>query len=131
MPRNTTGGNKAKRGKNTAPKEFITIAEHDEEQHYAKVQKTLGNRRFEVLSLKDNKIRLAHIRGKMRKREWIAQDDIVIIALRNFEDKKCDITHVYTTDEAHRLSKLNLIDPDNIGQQIEVQEECSFDFDQI
>ena len=131
MPRNITGGNKAKKGKNAAPKQFITIDEYDEEQHYAKVQKTLGNRRFEVLSLKDNKTRLAHIRGKMRRREWISQNDIVVIALREFEDNKCDITHVYTTDEAHRLSTLNLIKPDNIGQKIEDQEECPFDFDQI
>lgn len=129
MPRNTKGGNKAKRGKNTAPKEFITIAEHDEDQHYGKITKVLGSCRFQVLSLKDNKTRLGHIRGKLKKRAWTTIEDTVIIALRTFEDDKCDIIHVYDTDETQKLITSGAITKEDTEKIIE--DECAFTFDDI
>merc|ERR1719400_128448 len=34
--------------------------------------------------------RLCHIRGKMRKKVWVAQGDIVLIGLRDYQDGKAD-----------------------------------------
>lgn len=132
MPRNTKGGNKAKRGKNCAPKEFITIAEHDENQHYGKITKVLGSCRFEVLSLKDNKTRLGHIRGNLRKRAWMNNNDTVIIALRTFEDNKCDIIHVYSTDETQVLITSGEIPKEYTNKSPQGEDdECAFTFDDI
>merc|ERR1712061_43687 len=34
--------------------------------------------------------RLCHIRGKLRKKVWIAQSDIVLVGLRDYQDAKAD-----------------------------------------
>jgi translation initiation factor 1A len=44
----------------------------------------LGNGRLEAACF-DGKTRLCHIRGKMRKKVWVNQGDIVLIGLRDFE----------------------------------------------
>merc|ERR1711977_26234 len=36
----------------------------------------------------DGEKRLGHIRGKMRKKVWINQGDIVLLSLRDFQDGK-------------------------------------------
>lgn len=131
MPKNKFGGNRAKRGKNQLPKEFIK-KEASEDQQYAKVTKILGGLRFNVLCLGDNKTRIAHVRGKLRKRAWVNLDSIVIISLRDYQDDKCDIIHTYNEDETHRLIKLGEID-EKITDIVKNNqtEECSFTFDEI
>lgn len=47
----------------------------------------------------DGTKRLAHIRGKMRKKVWINQGDIVLLSLRDFQDDKADVIVKYTPDE--------------------------------
>ena len=71
-------------------------------QEYAQVLKMLGNGRLEAYCF-DGKKRLAHIRGKMRKRVWIGVGDIILVGLREFQDAKCDVLLKYTADEARNL----------------------------
>ena len=71
-------------------------------QEYAQVLKMLGNGRLEAYCF-DGKTRLAHIRGKMRKRVWIGVGDIILVGLREFQDAKCDVLLKYTADEARNL----------------------------
>jgi translation initiation factor 1A len=78
----------------------------------------LGNGRLEALCF-DGEKRLAHIRGKMRKKVcgtplagpndndpiypnqvWINQGDIILLSLREFQDGKADVIVKYTADEA-------------------------------
>lgn len=58
----------------------------------------LGNGRIEAKCF-DGVTRLAHIRGKMRKKVWIAQGDIILLSLRDFQDDKADVIVKYTPDE--------------------------------
>ena len=58
----------------------------------------LGNGRVEAQCFDGTK-RLAHIRGKMRKKVWINQGDIVLLSLRDFQDDKADVIVKYTPDE--------------------------------
>lgn len=51
----------------------------------------LGNGRLEAYCF-DGKKRLAHIRGKMRKRVWVNQGDIVLLGLREYQDDKGMVT---------------------------------------
>merc|ERR1719397_1395041 len=44
--------------------------------------------------------RLCHIRGKLRKKVWINQSDIVLIGLRDYQDAKADVILKYSADEA-------------------------------
>merc|ERR1712137_843358 len=71
-------------------------------QEYGRVQRMLGNGRCEV-SCFDGTKRLCHIRGKMRKKVWVNQGDIVLVSLRDFQDEKGDIITKYSADEARNL----------------------------
>jgi len=62
----------------------------------------LGNGRLEALCF-DGEKRLAHIRGKMRKKVWINQGDIILLSLRDYQDEKGDVIMKYTADEARSL----------------------------
>ncbi len=69
---------------------------------YAQVLKILGNGRLEAQCFDGTK-RLCHIRGKMRKKVWVGQGDIVLISLRDFQDGKADVILKYNADEARQL----------------------------
>merc|ERR1712126_794838 len=47
--------------------------------------------------------RLCHIRGKLRKKVWINQSDIVLIGLRDYQDAKADVILKYSADDARNL----------------------------
>ena len=97
---------------------------------YGQVLRMLGNGRCEVYCF-DGKNRLAHIRGKMRKKVWVSavsakaktlynrqvrsphpfihlstihtQGDIVLLGMRDYQEDKVDIIHKYNADEARNL----------------------------
>lgn len=62
----------------------------------------LGNGRLEALCFDGSK-RLAHIRGKLRKKVWINQGDIILLSLRDYQDEKGDVILKYSADEARSL----------------------------
>ena len=62
----------------------------------------LGNGRLEALCF-DGEKRLAHIRGKLRKKVWINQGDVILLSLRDYQDEKGDVILKYSTDEARSL----------------------------
>jgi len=62
----------------------------------------LGNGRLEAQCFDGTK-RLCHIRGKLRKKVWINQSDIILIGLRDYQDHKADVIMKYTADEARNL----------------------------
>ena len=105
----------------------------EEGQEYAQVTKMLGNGYVEAMCF-DGERRIAHIRGKMRKKVWITQGDIVLLSLREFQDNKADIILKYNADEARSLkaygelpetAKIN--ETDTFGA--EGDDECNFEFD--
>ena len=90
----------------------------------------LGNGRLEAMCF-DGVKRLCHIRGKLRKKVWINQSDIILVGLRdyqvrlNFElfsvlqqcfplqDAKADVILKYSADEARNLKSYGEF-PDSI-----------------
>lgn len=62
----------------------------------------LGNGRLEAMCFDGSK-RLAHIRGKLRKKVWINQGDIILLSLRDYQDEKGDVILKYSADEARSL----------------------------
>jgi translation initiation factor 1A len=81
---------------------------------YAQVIKMLGNGRLDAQCF-DGEKRLAHIRGKLRKKVWINQGDIILLSLRDFQDNKADVIMKYTADEARALQKAGEL-PENSKQ---------------
>jgi len=62
----------------------------------------LGNGRLEAMCF-DGVKRLGNIRGKLRKKVWIAQGDIILLSLREYQDDKGDVILKYSADEARAL----------------------------
>lgn len=104
----------------------------EEGQEYAQIVKMLGNGRVEAACF-DGVKRLAHIRGKLRKKVWMGQGDIILVSLRDFQDDLCDVVHKYNSDEARALksqgelpesAKIN--ETDTFGH--EEDEDVNFEF---
>jgi translation initiation factor 1A len=98
---------KKKKGKRQNVKKNVVKRQlefKEDGQEYAIVARTLGNGRFNVQCF-DGKPRLGIVRGKMRKKVWINQGDIILVGLRDFQDNKCDIMGKYTPDEARNLKE--------------------------
>jgi len=116
MTKNSLGGKKAKRSKNSnaglsAGKRPMMWAE--DQQLYGKVQKILGDMRCEVLC-GDGVVRICRIRGKMKGRVYIVAGDVVLICLREFEDGKADLIHKYNQGEIKNLKDTEEFNVDTI-----------------
>lgn len=135
MPKqNAKGGKKHKRGKGTEEGLKRELIFKEDGQEYGQVLKMLGNGRCEVICCDGTK-RLCIIRGKMRKKVWVLQGDIVLVSLREFQDEKGDIILKYTTEEARNLKlykelpesmKINETDLQGDGEDSE-EDEVEFD----
>lgn len=117
MP-NRTGGKNYKKSKQTGSvvKPFI---DRQEDQLYARILRNLGGRNM-LVYCNDNKIRLCHICGAMKKFTWLNSGDLVLISLRGFEKKpeagskeyeRGDIIAKYDSDHLGKLKKLPDINP--------------------
>ncbi|KAA6395931.1 MAG: putative Eukaryotic translation initiation factor 1A [Streblomastix strix] len=113
MPKNKgKGGKNRKKGKNEGDNEKRDLQFKDECQEYAQVIRLLGNGRLEANCF-DGKKRQCTIRGKLRKKIWIVQGDIILVSLRDFQDDKGDVIVKYTAEEARRLKQFNQL-PENV-----------------
>lgn len=115
MVKNTTGGNKHKRSKNSNFKSKRVIVYPDnKETLFAYITRTLGDCRFEVLC-SDSEVRNATVRGALYKNTFINAGDLVLIGLRTFETtkygekEKCDIIMKYQPDEMDEMKENRLL----------------------
>ncbi len=72
----------------------------------------LGASRIKIMCA-DGKSRMGRIPGKIRKRMWIREGDLVIIKPWEFQDDKGDILYRYTKTQASYLSRRKMI-PKNL-----------------
>ncbi len=85
MPKNKgKGGKNRRRGKNENEGLKRELVFREDGQEYAQVTKMLGNGRLEAMCF-DGVQRLCHIRGKLRKKVWINQSDIILVGLRDYQ----------------------------------------------
>jgi initiation factor 1A len=100
------GGKNRRRGKNENDNEKRELVFKEEGQEYAQVVKMLGNGRLEAQCF-DGARRLAHIRGKLRKKVWINQGDIILLSLRDYQDEKGDVIMKYSGKSAPSITSLD------------------------
>lgn len=110
MPRKRGGRHRRKR-KGFGTKRELMFRE--EGQEYAQCLKLLGSGRMRVYCF-DGKERLAKIRGKFRRRVWVNLGDVILVQKREFiqEDDKCDVIHVYYSDEVRKLKNMGELPKD-------------------
>ena len=110
MPKNTgPGGKKFKKIKHNLVSNTRQLELAEENQKYALVKKLLGNGRSSVIFINDNNVgveRLARIRGTLRKKkQWVKPGNFILISVREYEDEKVDIIHVYNDMEMNELKR--------------------------
>jgi len=66
------------------------------------VERMVGNDKL-VVNCTDGKTRLARIRGKFKKKVWIRNGDIVLVAPWDFQDDRADIVWRYNEGEVKWL----------------------------
>ena len=127
---------KKKAGKNTKSKNITdekrNLIEPDLScQVFGILTKTLGSRFFDVNCL-DGKQRRCKVRNKRLR---VKQDDVVIISLREFDDKNADIIYRYNSEEVRELQRVgSLPSGESLGIKLDendIEDECAFDFDDI
>ncbi|MEE9236415.1 MAG: translation initiation factor eIF-1A [Thermoplasmata archaeon] len=57
----------------------------------------------------DGKSRMTRIPGKLRRRMWIREGDLVIIKPWSFQDEKADVVYRYTKTQSTYLSRKGMI----------------------
>lgn len=73
------------------------------------VQQMLGTGRLRV-KCKDGHTRMCRIPGRMRKRVWVREGDVVIVSLGEVQsDTKGDIAYRYTQDQVRWLKRRNYL----------------------
>ncbi len=80
---------------------------------FAIAEQHMGAGRIKV-TCEDGKSRMGRIPGKIKKRKWIKNGDLLIIRPWEFQDEKADIIYRYTRTQIANLLRKNLI-PDNIN----------------
>ncbi|EQB68236.1 translation initiation factor eIF-1A [Cuniculiplasma divulgatum] len=71
---------------------------------YGIVEKLSGGSHLSVMC-EDGYTRTARIPGKMKKRMWIRENDLVIVKPWQFQTEKADIVYRYTQTQANYLSR--------------------------
>ena len=69
---------------------------------FAVVTDMLGDNRVKVRCM-DGEERIARIPGRMQKRIWIREDDIVLVDPWDWQDEKADVAWRYEKQEADQL----------------------------
>jgi translation initiation factor 1A len=57
----------------------------------------------------DGITRMGRIKGKIKKKVWIREGDILIVIPWNFQDEKCDIIYRYTGPQVEWLRRNNYL----------------------
>ena len=115
MGRNLIGGKNYKKTKHGSEKSAYQVKEDD--QLWGRIYRILGGKNT-LVYCNDNEIRLCHIRGSIRKDNWISVGDIVLISIRDFNEskekdkyEKGDILYKYDRDYHSKLRKEPNINP--------------------
>ena len=75
---------------------------------FAIADNILGGRRVRVVC-GDGQTRMARIPGKMRRRQWVREGDLIIVWPWDFQDSKADVKHRYTKTQAIYLSRKGVL----------------------
>lgn len=92
------------------PDEYVRVKlpNRKKREIFGVVDQALGGGHLKVFC-QDGKMRLGRIRGKLKKRMWMREGDLVIICPWDFQDDKCDVLYRYTRIQAQNLVRRNVV----------------------
>jgi translation initiation factor 1A len=100
---------------------------------FAIADQILGGRRVRAVC-EDGDSRLARIPGKMRRRQWVREGDLIVVQPWDFQDEKANVVMRYTKTQSLYLSRKGVL-PDivdlfgmseDISEVPETNEELEF-----
>ena len=100
---------------------------------FAIADQILGGRRVRAVC-EDGDSRLARIPGKMRRRQWVREGDLIVVQPWDFQDEKANVVMRYTKTQSLYLSRKGVL-PDivdlfgmseDISEVTETNEELEF-----
>lgn len=75
---------------------------------FAIADQNLGGRRVRSIC-EDGESRLARIPGKMRRRQWVREGDLIVIQPWEFQDEKANVCMRYTKTQSLYLSRKGVL----------------------
>ena len=95
-----------------SPGELKELILPEDGEQLGRVIKRFGSELMQVRCA-DGKVRIGRIRGKLKRRIWIRDNDVVLIAPWEFKtDERCDILWRYTLDQVEWFRSNNHIRAD-------------------
>ena len=91
---------------NQQPEEFtrVRLPQKSENEILGTVEGLLGANKLRVRCM-DGVVRLTRIPGKMKKRIWIREGDVIIIVPWSFQNEKADIIWKYSPPQVNWLER--------------------------
>ncbi len=86
----------------------LPIPKRDRGEIFGIAEQLLGASRIKVMCA-DGRSRLGRIPGKIKKRMWIREGDLLILRPWEFQDDKADIIFRYTRTQASSLKRKMLL----------------------
>lgn len=86
----------------------VRLPDKSNQEQFAIAELMMGANHIRV-RCSDGVTRLGRIKGKMKKRSWIREGDIIIIVPWSFQDDKCDIIYRYTPPQRDWLRRNNYL----------------------
>ncbi len=86
----------------------LPLPRRDRGEIYGVASQLLGAARIRVMC-EDNVSRMGRITGKMKKKMWIREGDLLVIRPWGFQEGKADILFRYSRTQSTYLSRRNLL----------------------
>jgi translation initiation factor 1A len=86
----------------------VRLPKKRNQEIFARAELMLGANHIRV-RCSDGVTRVGRIKGKIKKRLWIREGDLLIIVPWSFQDEKCDIVYRYIKPQVEWLQKHNYL----------------------
>jgi translation initiation factor 1A len=112
------------------------LVEKDDDHEYGLVSKILGGGNFSVkIENRETEV-IGRLCGKMKHRKnkrlnQVSEGSIVLLGIRDFQDNKMDIVHVFNDSEVRLLRKKGALNFEEGRTRAKETEEEEFVFDEI
>jgi translation initiation factor 1A len=77
-------------------------------EQFGIVDQAMGGGHLKIFC-QDGKMRMGRIKGKLQKRMWMREGDLVVLIPWEFQDEKADVTYRYTRIQAQNLARRGVI----------------------
>ena len=115
-------------GDSTDTKIRVKMPNKKVNEMFALASQILGGRRA-LSCVRTGKPGWRASRGKMRRRQWVREGDLIIVWPWDFQDSKADVKHRYTKTQAMYLSRKGVLpdDVDMFGMNASIDEGSEHD----